>query len=231
MPRPRSPRPQKVPLDQMTPQEILNRDMDRAEWGPRISKRPIINKKHSEWAKTDEENLRTLARARVGTQIGGPNARYCTATSRSTGKRCGCLALRGEKVCWKHASIISKVRHLDRRRAEGRPVDHAGKLARRNVKTLLKNNLIPYELWQQPAFLAVMQVVAPTWFGLTRHTLGREVTREDLKVASLLSREMVLAWMTAVDTGDMIPWTQVVMKAREAGYIRPVGMVTPGAAH
>jgi len=65
----------KMPKD-MTARELLDRDMARAEWSGKLAKRPIVHKKHSEWAKNDEENLRTLARARVRTQFRGEDDPY-----------------------------------------------------------------------------------------------------------------------------------------------------------
>lgn len=199
--------------------DLLNRDMDKVAWGDKFPRRPIRNKRHSEWAKNDPDNLATLARARVGTQLGGPNIRRCTALNRKTGLQCKCPALRGEKVCRFHAKGAVLVRLRERRLAEGRPMDKANALAARNMRAVLKKNLLPYELLTNPQFQAVMKLVIPRWFGGEgRAKLGKDFTRRDLKNASLLSREYALAWTHATSTGDWTMWANTVMKAREAGF-------------
>jgi len=130
----------------------------------------------------------------------------------------GPRALKGEKVCLKHASTHAKFRLKLRRLAEGRPVNHASVIARGNLRRMLRQNMIPRDLMLQPAFQAVMQYVVPKWFGKPETVLDKETTRQRVKVASLLGREMVLAWLTALDTGDLRLWTQVVIKARESGF-------------
>lgn len=196
--------------DELTRQ--LDRDMSRAEWGPRLRKRTPAKKRTP-----SPHVLETLARVRVGTQLGGPNIRRCTATARHSGEPCKNPALRGEKVCRFHAGgrVLAKLR--ERRMAEGRAADRAPTLAKRNMRVVLKKNLLPYELLTNPQFQAVMKLVAPTWFGLSPSNLNKEFTREQLRAASLLSREYALAWTHAVSTGDWSMWANVVLKAREAG--------------
>lgn len=205
---------------EMTDQELLDRDMSQAEWGRRLSKRPK-NKAASERAKSNPAQLEQLARARIGTRLGEPGLPTCTATAKSTGLKCNAVAVRGEPHCWKHATLAEKVRLKDRRREEGRPVDFAGAVAKRNLKSMLRQNRIPRELMLVPQFQAVMQIVAPTWFGRPVMPLGVRLTRQDIHAASLLSREMVLAWAMGSSTGDWLPWTQAVMKARALGYHSP----------
>jgi len=204
------------PISDMDLTEVANRDMDKVAWGDRIPRRPIQNRRHSEWAKSDEKNLETLARARVGTQFGGPNMRRCEATKRD-GSPCTMAALRGESVCWKHAKGAVKARLKARRLAEGRPATKATSVAIRNVRDLVKHNRLDRDLLLHPVFRALMQIVAPAWFGRPPLTLGRKITRQDLRDAALLSREMVLAW-EAAKRGDMHPWTDAIIKSRALGY-------------
>lgn len=208
-------------LKDMTPREILDRDMSRAEYGRTLSKRVPRSKARSERAKNNPAQLEQLASVRAGTQFGGDSIRRCDSISKRTGEQCRCTAIRNEKKCWRHASLATRMRVIQRRREEGRPVDHADKIARRNVRALLRRNLIPVDLMREPTFQAVMQVIAPRWFGQRVYPLGRARTQEELKTASLLSREMVLAWTHALDTGDLFPWTQAVIKARNAGFDQP----------
>lgn len=211
-------RNKKRPED-MTAAELAERNMHLAGSGPRLPARgPLKRPRHSEWAKTNEQNLETLARARVRTQFGAEGVRRCQSVSRSTGKPCGNPAIRGEKVCWAHARGVVIARLQERRLKEGRPLDTATRVALRNVRALVRHNKLDRDLLLQPVFQSLMRVIAPSWFGQPRTALGKKITRRDVGDAGLLAREMVLAWETAKNQGDLMPWTSCVSRARQLGY-------------
>jgi hypothetical protein len=190
--------------------------MDKAAYGSRLPKKAPKNLKRSEAAKNNPAHLANLAAVRTGTQLGGPNIERCQKLNAS-GTQCGCRVIRGEKVCFNHASgrVLEKLKA--RRLAEGRPVDRADKIATRNVKELVRANKLDRDLMLQPVFQSLMRLVAPRWFGQQPTALGKQITQHDLRSAALLAREMVLAW-EAAKGGDMLPWTNAVMKARQLGY-------------
>ncbi|WP_299976802.1 hypothetical protein, partial [Devosia sp. 66-22] len=136
--------------------------------------------------------------------------------SKRTGLQCRNPAVRDEECCHQHLGTAGTIRLRNRRRDEGRPVDKAHILARRNLKTLLRQNRIPRELLLQPIFQSVMKLVAPSWFGLSAKVERFDQRR--MGDAALLAREMVLVWMSAVESGDWNAWYNVFTKVRNAGF-------------
>lgn len=210
-------------VNEMSAEELLNRDMNQVEWNkPTIAgiRAPRRNLTASRRAKASPELYAHLAVVRVGTQLGGPRIRRCTKISKSTGQRCGCVAITGYKVCWAHASATLRAIVVDRRRQKGAPVALVHRKIISNMGFLLRRQLIPLALMRQPVFANVLKVVVPTAFGLPRRQLGKStLTQQELKTAAILCRELALAWINGEASGDWGPWAQAAMKARAAGYL------------
>lgn len=211
------------PLRDLSAKEILDRDMSLAAYGSAgvARSKGKINPRHSARAKNDPVWLARLAAVREGTQIGGPRMRRCTRISKGTGEPCRNPAVRGEDCCHQHLDAKGIIRLRARRAAEGRPVEKAHVLARRNLRALLRHSKIPLELLREPIFQAVMKLVAPKWFGAGSERITDRFERRKMGDAALLSREMVLAWMTGTDTGDWSAWWTAVGKVHAGGYQIP----------
>lgn len=212
--------PPKRPLTEWTPEEILNRDMSQAAWGPKLGRGGKKDLRASIRSKNDPAQLAQLAAVRDATKIGGPRMRQCKAFSKKRNDRCPNPALKGEHVCRMHMDKATRTRLIARRRAEGRPIDKAHVLARRNVKTLWRQQRIPYDLMREPVFQAAMRLVAPRWFGIDPNAI-EPFDQARMGRAALLAREMVLAWINATASGDWAPWHAAVAKVYALGLKIP----------
>ena len=202
-----------------TIEQILNAGMDAATPSNAIPKRKRVkNPRESERRKNDPAIYAQMMEINVGTRFGGPNIRKCVAISKRTGQPCQQVAVRGAKRCIRHLVPAERAQLELRRLEEGRPSEVAGRIAVRNMRKILSKNVLDLDLLKHPVFQSLAKLVVPMWWGGERITLNRRRTRADLHNAALLAREMVLAWETAKTRGDMQPWTNAIMRARQLGY-------------
>jgi|GEM_PF-5309368 len=151
---------------------------------------------------TSERSLAALAVHRKGTQIGGPNARYCS--------RCRRLAVRGMKVCYFHGGAKTAVQ---RKKDKGLRAVDATRRIKRNAYYLMRDGLLPDGLVKHPAFVA-------TWKVATTFTAGGGLEKVRRKRAcGMLLHELVRSWTLMERDGNHAVWAEAVRKAKVLGLI------------
>ena len=183
------------------------------------------------WIPTTEKGKASRKRQAVdptfkgpGGWKGHPNSLAALAANRERGylqnqrkcAKCGNVAMRHSDLCRHHAPA----QHAALRAKDPMYRPRKSSLMKAEVHKLIRANAIPLELARQPAFQTVMKQALAPWTELSGHVGGRYTSVGKFRRACwVLVAELIQAWITYVEHGDVQPWVGVIAKGKALGLL------------